>query len=401
MKNTLKTLVSILIVFSMILSLGVVASASAYETESKTFLYVAIDGSDRNDGSFDAPFKTIEKARDTLRAMKKAGTIGEDGAVVYIRGGKYSVFKSITFTAEDSGTKEAPITYRAYPGEKVELFGGLDVDASVLKPVTDENVLNRLVDPNAREKLMYIDLRALGMTEMPEPELRGAYTYAYGMYDLYGHGAPEATASELIVNGKGQTISRYPNTGWLLIEKVIRNGAIPRNWSEDRVGTDEFVPPELRKNDPFEIILDDSRITKWEKAKDIILYGTFYHTWADQSVYVDKINPASLSVKTTHPSCYGVLKGQSVYFYNLLEEIGKNSSKVAYGEKETVKAINLGAVKQLLVLDSAVAINDMGNLMDMVENMNGEVMVISSQHEGGEQLKGLGSMAAILRYEIA
>ncbi len=40
--------------------------------------------------------------------------------------------------------------------------------------------------------------------------------------------------------------------------------------------------------------------------------------------------------------------------------------------------------------------------MDMVENMNGEVMVISSQqHEGGEQLKGLGSMAAILRYEIA
>ena len=57
--------------------------------------------------------------------------------------------------------------------------------------------------------------------------------------------------------------------------------------------------------------------------------------------------------------------------------------------------------KQLLVLDSAVAANDMGNLMDMVENMNGEVMVISSQHEGGEQLKGLGSMAAILRYEIA
>lgn len=92
---------------------------------------------------------------------------------------------------------------------------------------------------------------------------------------------------------------------------------------------------------------------------------------------------------------------EMVAINSLLEEIGKNSSKVAYGEKETVKAINLGAVKQLLVLDSAVAINDMGNLMDMVENMNGEVMVISSQHEGGEQLKGLGSMAAILRYEIA
>ena len=85
----------------------------------------------------------------------------------------------------------------------------------------------------------------------------------------------------------------------------------------------------------------------------------------------------------------------------LLSEIGKNSSKVAYGQKETIKAINLGAVKQLLLLDTTIASDNMGALMDMVENMNGEVMVISSQHEGGEQLKGLGGMAAILRYEIA
>ncbi len=85
----------------------------------------------------------------------------------------------------------------------------------------------------------------------------------------------------------------------------------------------------------------------------------------------------------------------------LLFEIGKNSSRVAYGQKETVKAINLGAVKQLLLLDTEIAGDNMGTLMDMVENMNGEVMVISSQHEGGEQLKGLGGMAAILRYEIA
>ena len=86
---------------------------------------------------------------------------------------------------------------------------------------------------------------------------------------------------------------------------------------------------------------------------------------------------------------------------NLLTQIGKNSSKVAYGKKETIKSINLGAVKQLLILDNEIANEGMGNLMDMVENMNGEVMVISSQHEGGEQLKGLGNMAAILRYEIA
>ena len=86
---------------------------------------------------------------------------------------------------------------------------------------------------------------------------------------------------------------------------------------------------------------------------------------------------------------------------NLLTEIAKNSSKVAYGVKETKNAINLGAVSQLLILDTQVPENDMGEAMDMVENMKGEVMVISSEHDGGKQLESLGGVAAILRYEIA
>ena len=85
---------------------------------------------------------------------------------------------------------------------------------------------------------------------------------------------------------------------------------------------------------------------------------------------------------------------------NLLTEIAKNSSKVVYGLKETKNAINLGAVSQLLILDVKVASESMGEAMDMVENMKGEVMVISSEHEGGKQLESLGGMAAILRYEI-
>ncbi|WP_407453784.1 mRNA surveillance protein pelota [Methanobrevibacter sp.] len=86
---------------------------------------------------------------------------------------------------------------------------------------------------------------------------------------------------------------------------------------------------------------------------------------------------------------------------NLLTEIAKNSSKVAYGLRETKKAVDLGAVSQLLILDTKVASENMGDAMDMVENMKGDVMVISSEHEGGKQLESLGGMAAILRYEIA
>ena len=84
----------------------------------------------------------------------------------------------------------------------------------------------------------------------------------------------------------------------------------------------------------------------------------------------------------------------------LLEEIGRNSSKIAYGMKEVKDAINMGAVGELLILDVKVADDNMGDLMDMVENMKGNVMVISSEHEGGKQLESLGGMAAILRYQI-
>ena len=86
---------------------------------------------------------------------------------------------------------------------------------------------------------------------------------------------------------------------------------------------------------------------------------------------------------------------------NLLTQIAKNSSKVAYGVRETKTAIDLGAVDRLLIIDTMVAEENMGDSMDMVENMKGEVMVISSEHDGGKQLESLGGMAAILRYEIA
>ena len=86
---------------------------------------------------------------------------------------------------------------------------------------------------------------------------------------------------------------------------------------------------------------------------------------------------------------------------NLLIQISKNSSRIAYGVKETRNAINLGAVSQLLILDTKIAGENMSEDIEMVENMKGDVMIISREHEGGKQLESLGGVAAILRYEIA
>jgi hypothetical protein len=79
------------------------AAASAF--------YVATNGRDTNPGTRSAPFATITRARDAVRAV--------GGGTVYLRGGSYPVTAPIAFDNRDSNT-----TYRAYRDENVLVSGG-------------------------------------------------------------------------------------------------------------------------------------------------------------------------------------------------------------------------------------------------------------------------------------
>ncbi|MGN1363090.1 MAG: mRNA surveillance protein pelota [Methanobrevibacter sp.] len=86
---------------------------------------------------------------------------------------------------------------------------------------------------------------------------------------------------------------------------------------------------------------------------------------------------------------------------SLLKLLSKNSELVVYGLNQTKNAINMGAVKKLLILDIYMKDDNIEKLMDLTENMGGEVTIISNEHDGGKQLEALGGMAAILRYPIS
>ena len=55
---------------------------------------------------------------------------------------------TLTLTEQDSG-----LTFRSYMDEEVVISGASKVDASAFKKVTDEAVLNRVVDKSARDKI--------------------------------------------------------------------------------------------------------------------------------------------------------------------------------------------------------------------------------------------------------
>jgi parallel beta-helix repeat protein len=80
-----------------------------------------IPNTDRTDG----PFATIQRARDAIRQIKRLhnGTLKKP-VTVLLRDGSYFLPEPLTFTPEDSGKADCPITYKAYPGEKPIISGG-------------------------------------------------------------------------------------------------------------------------------------------------------------------------------------------------------------------------------------------------------------------------------------
>ena len=87
-------------------------------------------------------------------------------------------------------------------------------------------------------------------------------------------------------------------------------------------------------------------------------------------------------------------------------EIAKDG-KVVYGKKEVSNAIQSGAVEKVLVTDKYIhklheenKFTELDEMLRAAETMNGDVHIISSEHQGGARLDGLGGIAAKLRYTI-
>ncbi len=90
----------------------------------------------------------------------------------------------------------------------------------------------------------------------------------------------------------------------------------------------------------------------------------------------------------------------------LLKAIAKNEPCV-YGFYEVLEAAPSGAVQNLLLTDSFIRkkmheenYEELNKIMKTVEQHKGFICIISSDHEAGEKLDGLGGIAALLRYKI-
>lgn len=82
--------------------------------------FVTPDGKDSNPGTQEAPFLTLEAARNAARKV-----VGNESVTVHVADGVYYLPETLAFSPEDSGTADHPVTYTAINEGKAVISGGL------------------------------------------------------------------------------------------------------------------------------------------------------------------------------------------------------------------------------------------------------------------------------------
>jgi hypothetical protein len=120
-------------------TLGLLAAiaATSLAVAAPVTLYVAPNGNDAwsgslltpNAGRTDGPLASIAGARDAIRRLRAAQPAAAPLAPVNVvlRGGVHRMPDTLTLRPEDSGTKDAPVTYAAYQNERPILSGGRSI----------------------------------------------------------------------------------------------------------------------------------------------------------------------------------------------------------------------------------------------------------------------------------
>lgn len=257
----------------------------------KNCFYVSAAGHDSWSGRLaaptaqrdDGPFKSLQKARDAIRQLKRDGRLPKGGVTVQLRGGVYPLTETFELTSEDNGAEGSPVVYRAYRAEEVRLSGGKEITG--FGPIADPAVMSR-IDPANRDKIVKADLRREGVT-------------GFGQLKPRGFGRPMYPAAlELFFQDRPMQLARWPNTGWVKIAAT----------------------PGGKNAGKFQY--EGDRPKRWSEAEEIWLHGYWTYDWADTYEQVKSINIETRRIATFEPhGAYGYTKGKRYYALNILAEL--------------------------------------------------------------------------------
>jgi hypothetical protein len=258
--------------------------------------YVSPGGEDTNAGSKEAPFRSLERAREAVRNLKEKEPRSKGGITIWLGGGDYQRTNALELGIADSGSPEAPVSWRAVPGQTVRLIGGKKLVG--FRSVADADILARLRE-NARGHVLAMDLGKASISSLGDMRSRG-----FGRPTVPSH-------CELFYDGKPMTVARWPNEGkW---EEIA-------GFPEDRAQPDDHGGKIGKLEDGF--FYKGDRPRDWRETADVWVHGYWSWDWANSYEKVASLDLEKNWVKTVAPfGLYGFRKGQRFYFLNVLEEL--------------------------------------------------------------------------------
>lgn len=259
-------------------------------------IYVSPTGDDSNNGSEEAPLRTIEKARLLARDYNNTSAVD-----VILCEGRYELKRSLKFNSLDSGlSADMPVTYRAKEGEKVIITGEEKLDSSGFYPVTNQEILSRVISDKAKNNLYEIDAKALRIDLLKEFMVGENKIFGYD----YGKRNPIITVDD--VCGR---VAKWPDDCYAPIGKVLEMGT---------------VAEEFAKCTGMVLTLDNQRTKLWQRAEEAYIYSQWKTGWQDQSVMITDVSADGV-LTTDMPIKGGEVSNTAMLMiYNLPEEISIN-----------------------------------------------------------------------------
>jgi hypothetical protein len=207
-----------IVVLSICIAASVVFGASD--------IYVSPTGNDGAAGTLAAPLATLTAARDKADQLKATNP----PVTIYLRAGTYYLTAPVVFGPANSGTANAPIVYRSYPGEKAIISGGIKLNNPTWT-VSSGSIMVTTIGANLKVDQLFLNGQRQVMARYPN------YTAGQRL-DGYAADAISATKVGQWANpaeGPGY-IRALHNSEWGSVSYIItgKNGtAVTSTWVGD------------------------------------------------------------------------------------------------------------------------------------------------------------------------
>jgi parallel beta-helix repeat protein len=265
------------------------------EAVEATNIYVAADGS--------GDFTTVEEAIEHLKQLESKNETKNSPKNIYIKSGDY--FLSDKIRVPGGSGEGQGFTFEGYGNGEVNLIGGEKLDKVLVSNVTDGSILDRIIDSNARDKLLQIDVSNLGIdfgdlkNDESQPK-REMPTFYIGETPLLPARYPNKIAGSEFLHTKDAKVLADP-----------AKSSAPGYWP-DYIDPVQFsVKEELERSDEW---TDDT----FENA---YIQGFFCVDYECEMMKIADFNNDTNTLTTTAGFENPIYDNKRFYFLNMLDEI--------------------------------------------------------------------------------